>query len=131
MNRDMDLVRLILLEIEEKYRSTALHNISIDGYDMETIAYHCKILFDAGLISDYKAQPGSGRIYGFGVSSLTWDGHDFLDKIRDNSQWKRVKDTITSKGLPLIIDTVKAVANAFIVATAEGITNSIRNGNIQ
>ena len=129
MKRDMDLVRLILLEIEDKYRSTAIYDLAIDGYDTEMVAYHCKILYEAGLISDYKAQYADNAIYVFGVGSLTWDGNDFLEKIRDDSQWKKVKETITKKGLPLVIDTIKSVANALISATVEGITNSIMKGN--
>ena len=129
MKRDMDLVRLILLEIEDKYRSTAIYDLAIDGYDTETVAYHCKILHEAGLISDYKAQYADNEIYVFGVGSITWDGNDFLEKIRDDSQWKKVKETITKKGLPLVIETIKSVANALISATVEGITNSIMKGN--
>ncbi|MGI1660137.1 MAG: DUF2513 domain-containing protein [Desulfitobacterium sp.] len=128
MKRDMDLVRLILLEIEDKYRSTAIYDLAIEGYDTETVAYHCKILYEAGLISNYKAQYADNEIYGFGVGSLTWDGNDFLEKIRDDSQWKKVKDTITRKGLPMVIETIKSVANAFISAAVEGITNSILKG---
>ena len=56
MKRDMDLVRLILLEIEKKYVSTAIFDLNIEGYDMATVAYHCKIMHEAGLLSDYKAQ---------------------------------------------------------------------------
>lgn len=129
MKRDMDLVRLILLEIEDKYSSTAIYDLAVDGYDIETVAYHCKILYEAGLISDYKAQYADNEIYVFGVGSLTWDGNDFLEKIRDDSQWKKVKETITKKGLPLVVDTIKSVANALISATVEGITNSIMKGN--
>ena len=129
MKRDMDLVRLILLEIEDKYRTTAIYDLAIDGYDTEMVAYHCKILYEAGLISDYKAQYAGNEIYVFGVGSLTWDGNDFLEKIRDDSQWKKVKETITKKGLPLVVDTIKSVANALISATVEGITNSIMKGN--
>ena len=129
MKRDMDLVRLILLEIEDKYRSTAIYDLAIDGYDTEMVAYHCKILYEAGLISDYKAQYADNEIYVFGVGSLTWDGNDFLEKIRDDSQSKKVKETITKKGLPLVVDTIKSVANALISATVEGITNSIMKGN--
>ena len=129
MKRDMDLVRLILLEIEDKYSSTAIYDLAIDGYDTEMVAYHCKILYEAGLISDYKAQYADNEIYVFGVGSLTWDGNDFLEKIRDDSQWKKVKETITKKGLPLVVDTIKSVANALISATVEGITNSIMKGN--
>jgi len=52
-----------------------------------------------------------------------------LEKIRDDSRWKKVKDTISQKGLPLIIDTIKSIANAIISAAAEGVTNSIIKGN--
>ena len=38
MKRDMELVRLILLKIEEEYSSTAISNLNISGYDMETVA---------------------------------------------------------------------------------------------
>lgn len=129
MKRDMDLVREILLQIEKQYISTTIYDLEIQGYDMPTVAYHCKILYDAGLISDYKAQYADGDIYYFEVGALTWEGNDYLDKIRDNSIWRKTKDTITQRGLPLALDTIKTVATAFITATVEGIANSIlKNG---
>lgn len=129
MKRDMELVRLILLKIEEEYRSTTIYNLDITGYDMETVAYHCKILNEAGLLSDYGAHYADDRLWSFGVGALTWEGNDFLDKIRDNSQWKKIKDTITQKGLPLVIETIKAISAAFVTAAAEGVANSIiKNG---
>lgn len=56
MQRDMDLIRKILFVIEGKYVDTWLpgSDVQIDGYDMKTIAYHCALLHDAGLIYDYK-----------------------------------------------------------------------------
>ena len=129
MKRDMDLVRLVLLKIEEEYRSTAIYDLEIPGYDAETVAYHCKILYEAGMISDYDARYADDELFMFGVGSLTWDGNDFLDKIRDNSQWKKVKDTITQKGLPLLLETIKAVSSAFITAATEGVVNSILKNN--
>lgn len=129
MKRDMELVRLILLKIEEEYRSTTIYNLDITGYDMETVAYHCKILNEAGLLSDYGAHYADDRLWSFEVGALTWEGNDFLDKIRDNSQWKKIKDTITQKGLPLVIETIKAISAAFVTAAAEGVANSIiKNG---
>ena len=131
MKRDMDLVRLILLEIEEKHKSTALIDLSIDGYDMQTVAYHCEMLHEKGLVSSYKAGYAGNKLYIFSVGSLTWEGHDFLDKIRDNSTWKKTKDVIAQKGLPLIFDTIKTIADAFITAAAEGVANSIiKNGGV-
>lgn len=129
MKRDMDLVRLIMLKIEEDYVSTALYNIEIDGYDKETIAYHCKILHEAGFVSDYGSHYADNALQSFGVGSLTWEGNEFLDKIRDDSFWGKTKDAIKKKGLPLVLDTVKTVATAFITAAAEGVANSIiKNG---
>lgn len=125
MKRDMDLVRLILLEIEKEYVSTAIYDLNIDGYDRDEVAYHCKILYDGGLISDYKAQYADGEIYAFGVGSLTWEGNDFLDKIRDDSQWGKIKETIKKKGLPLVLDTIKTIANAFVTAAAEGVASAV------
>lgn len=125
MKRDMELVRLFLLKIEEEYRSTPIYNLNISGYDMETVAYHCKILKEAGLIFDYAAQYADNSLWSFSVGSLTWVGNDFLDKIRENSQWKKIKETIAQKGLPLLIDTIKTVSSAFVTAAAEGVANSI------
>ena len=47
----MELIRLILLKIEDEYTSTALHNLEIEGYDMDHVAYHCKILAEKGMIA--------------------------------------------------------------------------------
>lgn len=129
MKRDMDLVRLILLKIEEKYKSTAIVNLPIEGYDMETVAYHCKIMDEAGLISNYQAQYAEDTLYAFFVGPLTWEGNDYLDKVRDDTLWGKTKEEITKKGLPLVFDTIKTVATAFISAAAEGITTSILKKN--
>ncbi|MGN7267361.1 DUF2513 domain-containing protein [Bacillus licheniformis] len=31
-----------------------------------------------------------------GVGSITWDGHQFLDNIRDNAVWSKTKDAVKS-----------------------------------
>ena len=60
MQRDMELIRKILFAIEDKYVDVWLgsNDITIDGYDMKAIGYHCAILHDAGLVADYKGQYG-------------------------------------------------------------------------
>lgn len=125
----MDLVREILLEIERQYISTAIYNLKIEGYDRETVAYHCEILYEAGLISDYTPKYADNTIYSFGVGSLTWEGNDYLDKVRDKSIWGKTKEIITKKGLPLVFDTIKTISTAIITAATEGVVNSImKNG---
>lgn len=132
MTRDMDLVRNILLEIEKNYQGQEITAFNIKGYDYNMIAYHCEIMYDAGLISSFNAE----RVWGgatafFSVGGLTWAGHDYLDKIRDDTIWGKTKKTIKDKGLPLIFDTIKTIASAFITAAAEGVANSvIKNGGV-
>ncbi len=114
MKRDMDLCRLILFKIEDEYRSTALFNLQIDGYDIETIAYHCDLLFEASLIKSYKPTYASDEIYFFSVGALTWEGHDFLDNIRENTMWNRTKNSIKENALPMTLEVIKSVATSFI-----------------
>lgn len=132
MKRDMELVREILLKIEEQYVATTIFNLKIEGYDFPTVAYHCKIMHEAGLLSHYSDQHGNDTIYAYQVGGLTWDGNDYLDKIRDDSVWQKTKDVVAEKGLPLIFDTIKTISSAIITAAAEGVMNSIlKNGGVQ
>ena len=64
MQRDMELIRKILFMIEDKYIDTWLsgNEIAIDGYDMKTVAYHCAILYDAGLIHNYEGNYSSNEL---------------------------------------------------------------------
>lgn len=118
LQRDMEVIRKILFVIEEKYVDTWLgsNDIAIDGYDMKTIGYHCAILHDAGLISDYKGQYGDNELRFFGVGRLTWEGHELLDKIKCDTVWNRTKDTIQKKGIPFVLDSVKEIATAITTA---------------
>ena len=125
MKRDMDLCRKILFAIEEQYVDVVIYNLSIAGYNMEQIAYHCKILHEVGFISDYGAQYGDGHIYSFGVGSLTWEGHEFLDKIREDTVWNKTKGIIKEKVLPMSLSVIKEVATAVISAMTEGAIKSI------
>lgn len=126
MMRDMDLCRRILFAIEEQYVATAICNLKIDGYTTEQVAYHCNVLYEAGLISDYRAQYASGEIYTFGVGSLTWDGHDFLDKIREDTVWNRTKNVMKEKVLPATLDVIKSVSSAIISAAVKGAIESMK-----
>lgn len=124
MKRDMDLIRLILLEIE-KSDEEDVTNMMIDGYSSEEIFYNAKLMKNNNLIEICKDD-----IFGnYYIGSLTWDGCDYLDKIRDDSLWYKTKDTIKKKGLPLIVDTIKTISSAIISGAAEGVASAIiKNG---
>lgn len=130
MIRDMDLVRKILFSIEDSKPFEKIINLSIDGYDMQEIAYHCEMLYNAGYIKDYDASTCDtvDGVFGFWVRDLTWDGQDFIETIRQDSIWNKTKTAIKNKGLPLVVDTIKTIANAFITAATKAVTDTIFNG---
>ena len=95
MKRDWDLCRKILLKIEDDYIDTAIMNLTIEKYSKEEVAYHCNIMYEAGLISSFDSKYADNRIYLFYVGGLTWEGHEFIEKIRDESFFEKIKKEIT------------------------------------
>lgn len=106
MTREKDLIRLLLLHLE------GAEDVSSDlsRYSDDQVRYHRAILQDAGLIT-------TEMYYDIGVSPaalirtrLTWQGHDFLDSVRDSRIWSAVKQRIAglaSWTLPILADIAK------------------------
>jgi hypothetical protein len=53
------------------------------------IIYHIKLLHQAGLIEGVDASSFKG--FQSIDMNLTWDGHEFLDKIKKESIWNQAK----------------------------------------
>ena len=117
MVRDLELMRTILLTIEEKFQAGQgiFHQLNLDGYDMRTIAEHCDLLYQAGLIKDFKAtRDGNGRIITFSVGNLTNTGFDYLELIRNDEIWNKTEKEIEEKNLPKTIEFIAKVAGIFV-----------------
>ncbi|KPN94951.1 hypothetical protein AO843_22100 [Lysinibacillus sp. ZYM-1] len=44
------------------------------------------------------------------IASMTWDGHEFLDSVKNNGIWNKTKEGMLNKGLELLsvpLDIVK------------------------
>ena len=90
MKRNMDLIRTLLLEIEKNHDGSGqLVGIETDGNSPEVVE-HLFMLKEAGLIQGQDASHLSGR--DFLVQRMTWNGHDFLDTVRDPEIWKKTKE---------------------------------------
>jgi hypothetical protein len=101
MKRDMDLVRNLLLEIESTDRilyfshlSEAVRLRGTSSYDLD---YHICLLHEAGLIQALERK-GLSSIGPWTVQRLTWDGHEFLDTIRDPEIWSKTKAGAAAAG---------------------------------
>lgn len=91
MKRDLDLIRRILLDIEERgeeSKRSGYSSVGGNGQDPETIQYHVQLLNDAGLIVADEVMPGQ-----WWPERITWAGHEFLDLARNETLWRR---TITA-----------------------------------
>ena len=100
MKRDMDLVRKILLALEENEDDFETGwQPEIDDHSFEEICYHLEIMKEAGLLeADIEREIGSPLpiIY---LRRLTWEGHEFLDSAREESLWNRAKQkTVEATG---------------------------------
>jgi hypothetical protein len=93
MKRDIDLIRTILLRIEESDDPTKINikDFSID-HSIDQIHYHLSLLHEAGFIH---VNHFRGII--LSVSGLTWNGHDFLAAARDKGRWEKAKEVIFNK----------------------------------
>lgn len=82
MHRDLDLIKNILLYIEENYIPGAPETpIHIDGYSDSTVYEHCMMMKNDGLIGsiiDTSTLESKSCI----VGNLTSAGFDMLDRIR-------------------------------------------------
>lgn len=105
MKRDMELVRQVLIALEEDAHVVP----SIDGYTDTEVMYQIKILANGGFLEAEDATANS-RDYYFVVESLTWEGHEFLEAIRSQTIWDRTKEMIKEKGGSLPVEIVKTLA---------------------
>ena len=97
MKRDWDLIKKILLEIEQDTTDPMnFVQLSIEGYEDLTIDCHIRLLGEAGLVHVTSRSTMKGTIYQ--CTSLTWDGHEFLDLARNDTVWRRVMSKIGNVG---------------------------------
>ena len=109
MPRDWDLIRLILLRLDEKPTSaSAVGPAEIPEHPAELVSYQIRLLLDSGLVDGTWPTRG-GQLFCV-AKSLTWDGHEFLDKTRSLTMWNRIKEILRDKELDLSFDAIKAAA---------------------
>jgi len=118
MKRDLDLVRTLLLCLENTKvpAGHALHlgpnELLIDGYELEEVAYHIQLLKSAGFIRELGSKPSR---YGLNYGGLSWEGHEFLDSVRDDAIWRNTRTAVSAVG-GFTFDLVKDMAKAFLKA---------------
>lgn len=99
MKRDPQLIRKLLLFFDEKQDTEHIEVPPIDGYDELTIKYHLVLLHDAGYLTcEPFTSTTSDRVIYVLPFDLTWNGHEFLDQIRNEHVWDEVMKAVREKG---------------------------------
>ncbi|MGR6904784.1 DUF2513 domain-containing protein [Lysinibacillus sp. G01H] len=110
MKRDLNLVRELLLLIESNDDKKEL--VIPENWDREVVAYHLEILDQAGYVKNSTRWADNKPFWL--MASMTWDGHEFLDSVKNNGIWNKTKEGILNKGLELgsvPLDVVKEYAS--------------------
>ena len=113
MRLNHDCVRAVLLFLEENLgytRGMDFEEIKLNGFTADDVIYSLIKLKQANYISgDVIIDPDLEDVEGC-VTGITWEGHKFLDTVRDNKVWGKTK-TVLSKVSSASISFVSSVAS--------------------
>lgn len=115
MELNHELIRSLLLFVENSDSISGVNDPELRDFatkqtvSYEQLAYTVKRLLEKNLINAV-IQTGSDTITGISISSITFDGHAYLDNIRDPKVWKETK-SITSKLASVSMDIAVKVAS--------------------
>lgn len=119
MKRDLELIRAILLKVEETPIGQPLSSpLKIDGYeDDDIIAEHVRLLheksyIDARITEEFNSYDLAGlpRVESYTITRLLNDGHDFIADAKNPAVWKKTLDFMARKGSDVSLAVVKGVA---------------------
>lgn len=108
MKRNMEIIRTILLALEQKENASSEWSYKqIPDYPKEDVEYHFKLLSSAGLMEakEYKYP----RDVVWRAIALTWSGHDFLDAAKNEKIWSKAKKIVKEKGGMFSIEILKKI----------------------
>jgi len=99
MKLDKDLVRNILLAIEaDTGDPRGWIDLEIPDHSHVEVAYHVELLAEANFIEAIDLCSIGPDGYDWKPKRLTYEGHEFLDTIRDNQVWKETKEIAKQVG---------------------------------
>lgn len=117
MRRDMELIRVIMLKLEDWDKSPSSiisspdigEDFPIEGFTPEQVEYHYKLIVDKGWIDTGGFPVRFGYFY---FRALTDEGHDFVDSVRDEEVWAMTRDGAKKAGV-FTLDLLGQLAKGF------------------
>jgi len=112
MKRDLDLYRQILKAMEECPEARCDSIRGLPGITHAMFAHHVKLLTQAGLIEaiDISSHDGDDWL----LLSITHEGYEFIDAVREDSIWNKTKEKALSSTGTISLEILKTTAQAVI-----------------
>jgi hypothetical protein len=109
VKRDMDLIRRILLDVEQCDETNGSGHLELDYEECsdQKMAYHVKMLREAGLIEALDFYDSNSPACW--PTQLTWAGHEFLDAARDDTRWQKAKRFVIDKAGSVPFEVLKQI----------------------
>jgi len=98
MKRNMDLIRKILMVLNEHEHGYAPDELNIEGFSEDEIGYHCLILGEAGLLEVSDSSCFDSESPTADPVRLTWDGHEFIENAKNENVWSQAKEVVGKVG---------------------------------
>lgn len=114
MKRNLDLIRSLLLKIEESEKGLDSLETALTGYTQDQIDYHLGMLIDAGYVNATCMHTLARKH--FYANGLSMQGHDYLDSVRDEGIWKQVKEKLGTVSGGTALAVVQEIASKIILA---------------
>ena len=118
MKRDMDLVRKILIAIEEHPSGYAPEKLEIDGYSEDEIGHHVHLMGQANLLTVVDSTHMQSTSPVAIAGSITWTGHEFLSAAKSDSVWNQAKNRLGGTFQTVSLEVLKSL---LISVTKEGL----------
>lgn len=91
MKRDLDLVRKILFVVEARPSGMGSFVIQpIEGYSSSDVNEHVAIMIKHGLLEGKLLNIMDSGGLAVSVTRLSFQGHDFIDSIRNDTIWNKL-----------------------------------------
>ncbi len=121
MERNWDMIRDILTRLEQHSEGP----ISLSDFPDEDpilISYHAKLLLEANLVNGQMVE-AFGEIEDFSINRMTWEGHEFLDAIRNKTVWKKITKEFSDKGVSMTFDLIKSASKTVVSSMVKSFLN--------
>ena len=119
MKRDMNLVREILIRLEplDAHAHKAVRLVvgitplDIPNYSTDEVIYHLLIMTQGGLINSGGINIAKNTMDQY--FGLSWDGHEFLDEVRDPKKWAKLQ-TMAEKAGGMGLNALLELGKAYV-----------------